>query len=216
MRELEFLPDWYPQLRKRKRSVALQTWITVMLIGGLCLWGWLSGRNIRTASASIVELRGEMSQTDIELHRLDEALAQKKELEAKNQIISKLGSHVESTRILAAVESAMPDEMALVNLTTEVKETARHMPGLAADRAAKNNIPTMDRHLEVTVLAVAPTDMTLAKFMRNLSDTRLFDHINMSFAQERVESNRVMRQFGVTFGVDLNLATSGSDSRGIQ
>ena len=29
MRDLEFLPDWYPKLRRRKRTVALQAWGTL-------------------------------------------------------------------------------------------------------------------------------------------------------------------------------------------
>lgn len=205
MRELEFLPAWYPRLRKRKRSVGLQAWATGVLVTGLCLWGWLSGRNIRAASASITVLKGEIRQTDSELRRLDEALAQQKELSAKDVIMRKLGHHVESTRVLAAVHAAMPEEMALLSFNTEVRETARPVPGLAAAAAAQQTGQApLDRRLEVSVLGVGPTDATLAKFMRNLGDSGLFDRINMSFAQERVDNNRVMRQFAVTFGVDLN------------
>lgn len=210
MRELEFLPDWYPRLRKRKRSVGVQAWATGVLIVGLCLWGWLSGRNIRAASASITVLKGEISQTDSELRRLDEALAQQKELSAKDLIMKKLGHHVESTRILAAVHAAMPEEMALVTLTNEVRETARQMPGLAAAATAQqNNQLLLDRRLEVSVIGVGPTDATLAKFMRNLGESGLFDRINVSYAKERVEANCVMREFALTFGVGLN--QSGSD-----
>ena len=50
MRELEFLPDWYPRLRKRKSMVGVQGYATVILVTGLCTWGWLSGRNIQAAS----------------------------------------------------------------------------------------------------------------------------------------------------------------------
>lgn len=210
MRELEFLPDWYPRLRKRKRFVGVQAWATGVLLAGLCLWGWLSDRNIRAASASITVLKGEISQTDSELRRLDEALAQQKELTAKDLIMKKLGEHVESTRVLAAIQEAMPDEMALLNFSTEVRETPRKAPGLVAAAAVQNSQPLVDRRLEVSILGVGPTDATLAKFMRNLNDSGLVDHINMSFSQERVEANRVMRQFAVTFGVDLNAPGSGT------
>jgi Tfp pilus assembly protein PilN len=213
MRELEFIPDWYPRLRKRKRSVGVQAYATTILLAGLCFWGWLSGRNIRAASASVTLLKGEISQTDSELRRLDEALAQQKELSAKDLIMKKLGHHVESTRVVAAIEAAMPEEMSLLSLSTEVKETARPNPGgLATAAAAQKNEPLVDRRLEISVLGVGPTDATLAKFMRNLSDSGLFDRINMSFAQERVESNHVMRQFAITCGIDLNRAGTESAS----
>ncbi|HZZ44632.1 MAG TPA: PilN domain-containing protein [Tepidisphaeraceae bacterium] len=214
MRELEFLPEWYPRLRKRKRMVGVQTWATGVLIIGLCLWGWLSGRNIRSASASLHLLQGEISQADNELQRLDEALGQKKELDAKNLIIRKLGNHVESTRVLVAIESAMPEEMALLDFSAEVKETARPMSGLAAASAAQNNQPVADRRLEISVQGVGPTDATLARFMRNLGESGLFDRINLTLTQERVDNNRIMRQFGVTFGVDLNNSGSIRNSSG--
>jgi len=215
MRELEFLPDWYPRLRKRKSMVAVQTYATVILITGLCLWGWLSGRNIRSASASLNVVQVEINQADNELHRLDEELEKKKELDAKHQILDRLGRHVESVRVMAAVEAAMPDEMTLLNLTTEVKESARPMPGLAADRAAQAGKSLVDRRLNVTVRGVGPTDATLARFMRGLGDARLFDHINNGYAQERVDNNRVMREFSVTFDIDLN-PPAGGGSGGVQ
>src|SRR4051794_34824057 len=101
MRELEFLPDWYPRLRKRKRIVGMQGYATVILVTGLCTWGWLSGQNIRSASASLVVLSDQIKQADSELARLKEAMAQKEELESKKVILGKLGNHVESTRILS-------------------------------------------------------------------------------------------------------------------
>ena len=38
MREMEFLPSWYPQLRRHKRLVMLHIWATTMVIMGLGLW----------------------------------------------------------------------------------------------------------------------------------------------------------------------------------
>lgn len=223
MRELEFLPSWYPTLRKRKRTVGVQAWATGVLVAGLCLWGWLSDRNIRSASASLHLLEDQISQTDNELTRLAEATAQKKDLEAKNQIIRSLGNHVETMRVLNAIEAAMPEEMALVGLTAEIREATKQMPGLAAAAAAaaasaaQGNQQLVDRRLEITVNAVGPTDATLAKFMLSIGRSELFDRLNLSLAKERSEATHVMREFTVTFGVDLNQSnTAAFSSRGVQ
>ena len=40
MRELEFLPAWYPQTRRRKRQVLLQAWVTVGSVIALAAWRW--------------------------------------------------------------------------------------------------------------------------------------------------------------------------------
>ena len=46
MREVEFLPAWYPQVRRRRRLVVLQAWMTLAVLIGLGAWMTLAGRNV--------------------------------------------------------------------------------------------------------------------------------------------------------------------------
>lgn len=213
MREIEFLPAWYPRLRERKRMVSLQAWVTVVLLSGLCLWGWLSGRNIRSASASLTILKGQLNQTDSDLQKLEEQVQHQKALQAKDQILAKLGRHVEATRCLRAVEDAMPPEMSMVSFSAEIEEVARPVaPGgaLAAERVAQSGAAATDRRLRLKVVGVGPTDGTVAAFMDRLVGSGQFDRVAMSYTRERIENNHEMREFEVTFCVDLNPAATGA------
>jgi Tfp pilus assembly protein PilN len=206
MREMEFLPPWYPQVRRNLRLAVVEVWLLVVLVGGVGLWKAFASRSVNSASAALASLEGQQTQTDAELKKLDELEAIKRQLGQMNIIVSRLGIHVESTRILKAIESAMPPEMALLNLRLDTDEKTTGS-NLAAARSAQGGEAPIERRLRVRLLAVAPTDVVLAEFLRRLSDVRCFEQVAMTYARERNDGKRVMREFEVTFSINI---TSGS------
>jgi hypothetical protein len=69
VREIEFLPDWYPKVRKRKRMVALQAWVTLTLMCGLGSWMLLVQRNVHAREIELKGLRTDLNQSETELAR---------------------------------------------------------------------------------------------------------------------------------------------------
>src|SRR5687767_11256633 len=63
MREIEFLPPWYAQFLRRRRTVFFQTWVTIGVLLGLGLWIFLADRNQRNAESVLDTLRGQLQQT---------------------------------------------------------------------------------------------------------------------------------------------------------
>src|SRR5262245_44181880 len=121
MRELEFLPDWYPRLRRRKRIVALQGWIllgAVLLLGG---WIGLSHRSARASDATLSSLQRELKQTHEEQNILAQQLELRKQLQDREQLIASLGIQMEMTRLLQTVDSAMPKEMSLTEFECNIE-----------------------------------------------------------------------------------------------
>src|SRR5690606_32166709 len=106
MRELEFLPAWYPQLRQRKRLMVLQGWMSLLVIAGLALWLSLINRNISADEAQLRALTADLSRTQLELHTLDDLLSLQKQLRVQDQVMAQIGLHVETTRLINALESA--------------------------------------------------------------------------------------------------------------
>src|SRR5688572_16763379 len=70
VRELEFLPDWYPGLRRQRRLVILQAWMTLAVLGGLGLWLLLAQRNVHNAAAAVAALDAQVLQTRTEQRQL--------------------------------------------------------------------------------------------------------------------------------------------------
>ncbi|MCC7351865.1 MAG: PilN domain-containing protein [Phycisphaerales bacterium] len=201
MRELEFLPEWYPRIFRRRRLVMLQAWMVLTFALGLAGWSFLCGRNVKSARAELSTLKGDMSKTDMDLKKLDQLLELKRQWRLQDQVIARLGVHVPSARLIAALESVMPPEMALLNLAVETVEQPRSV----AKPNGKSEI-VVDRQIKIRMLGVAPTDVDLANFMTRLTAERYFEQVSMSYAKERQERGHVMREFEVVFVVNLNIA----------
>ena len=201
MREVEFLPEWYPKVRQRRRMVALQAWVTLILVSGLGLWMLLVQRNVHAREHTLAGLKNDLVQSETELHRLEELLELQKQLGQQDQIFVKIGRPVETTKVLGALSEMMPRDMALLGLTIETQETPR-VTGKLASRAAAEKKET-DSALRFRLHGVAPTDVDLAEFIAKLTAKPFFSQVELNYSHERQESGRVMREFEIAFAMDL-------------
>lgn len=206
MRELEFLPDWYPRLRQGKRMVVLQVWMTTAVLAGLALWLGLAGRNVRNAEAAASTLDAQMRQTQTEQKQLDVQMALKKELTQKEQIIARLGFPVEMSRLLQTLDHAMPREMSVLEFSCVTEEMAPPTASSAAAAQARaDQQRILERRMKVRLVGVAPTDVDLANFMAALqTEFPFFEQLALVRAGGRSEGGHVMREFEVTFYINLN------------
>src|SRR4051794_16988284 len=119
VREIEFLPDWYPKVRKRRRVVALQAWVTLILMCGLGSWMLLVQRNVHAREIEVTSLRTDLDQSESELARLEDLLQLQRQLGQQDQIFIKIGRPVETTKLITTLEQMMPTDMALLDLSLE-------------------------------------------------------------------------------------------------
>jgi len=204
VRELEFLPDWYPQTRRRRRMVILQAWLTLVLIAGMGAWVALKDRNNSRAEHTLAMQCTQLAQTYTQLAEVDKLDSLRRQLRQQEEVVSRIGFAIDACKAVNALDERMPREMALTGLTLENEEHVDHSV-LAANRGA-NTEPPVDRRLRVRVQGVCPTDVDLANFMTQLSAVPFFDAVNNTYAREKAENNRVMREFELTFSVNLSAA----------
>jgi hypothetical protein len=206
MRELEFLPEWYPKVRQRRRMVALQAWITLILLCGLGLWMLLVQRNVQAREIQLASLRTDLDQSETELQRLEDLLQLQRQLGQQDAIFMKIGRPVESTRVITTLEQMMPKDMALLDLWIDTEEAPKpqnvRSGGLAA-RAKQENKDQPESKLRFRMHGVAPTDVDLAEFLAKLTARPFFKNCELLYSHERQDRGHVMREFEVTFTMDL-------------
>lgn len=203
MRELEFLPDWYPRVRRRRKRLARQAWCASIFVVALAVWQIVANRATRHNEQILVDLRGRLDGAAVELQKETQLEVLKAEINRKLAINAKVGTPVETTRLLRATERCMPESMTLTSFSAELEERRGAGTGkLAAARAAQKD-EVVERRLRVTVVGVAPTDAELAEFLRKLSDVPVFEQVTMTYARPREDDKYVMRESEVTFSVDL-------------
>ena len=64
--------------------------------------------------------------------------------------------------------------------------------------------PQVDRQLHVKLTGVVPTDVELVTFLGRLAATKVFDHVKPTYAKDQASNGHVMREFEVTFDLNLN------------
>jgi Tfp pilus assembly protein PilN len=201
MREPEFLPNWYPMLRRKRRYVILQSWLTAAVVIALGMWMLLSERNVHAAESAVDSLQSQLSQSNGELKKLDELQSLRRQMTQQAQVVAHLGLHIPTARMIDALGQVMPAKMALLDLTLNTEQRAIQQSPLLANSGVE---PQVDRRLRVKLHGVVPTDVDLGDFLGHLSNVPFFRDIAMPYSKDRVQSGHVMREFEVTFAVDLN------------
>ena len=198
MREMEFLPAWYPQLGRRKRTVMLQLWATLLVAGGLGLWIFLARENVARREADRGAVVWQIDQSRSDLKELNNQLKEKEKLQAEQRIVSKVGLHVEAARLLAKLDQIMPREMSLTEATFDTIETAKPL-----DPNSEIRTPEVARKLLVKMSGVTPSDADWAGVLAKLSSVPFFQDVRLVGAHDKVDNGHLMRQFEVSFVVDL-------------
>jgi Tfp pilus assembly protein PilN len=201
MRELEFLPPWYPALRRRRRFVTIQAWITGAFVLVLGLWMLLAERNVRAAEASLNGLQRQLAQTDDQLHRLSELQSLKQQMSQQAEVVSRLGPHLPVARLINILEAAMPDDMAILDLSAQSQEQTKQATALSAASGAQS---TVVRTTVIRLHGVAPTDVDLGNFLARLAGVPYFSDIAMAYSKDRVDNGHMMREFEVTFDIQFD------------
>lgn len=212
MREVEFLPEWYPKVRQRRRMVALQAWITLILLCGLGLWTLLVQQNVRAREIELASLGSDLDQSETELQRLEDLLQLQRQLGQQDAIFMKIGRPVEATRVITTLEQMMPNDMALLDLwldTEEAPKASTERTGGLAARAAREQKDQADAKLRFRMHGVAPTDVDLAEFLAKLTARPFFKNVELLYSHERQDRGHLMREFEVTFTMDLTHTTAG-------
>jgi hypothetical protein len=205
MREVEFLPEWYPRVRRRRRMVVMQAWATLGLICALGMWMLLVQRNVHAREVELSSLRTDLNQSEAEVARLEELLGLQQQLGRQEQIFVKIGRPVEATKLITTIEQLMPRDMALLDLTFEKDESLARPSGTLAARAAQKDPRNarVESKIRMRLHGVAPTDMDLAEFLAGLTTKPFFKQIELIYSHERQDSGHVMREFEVCLVMDV-------------
>jgi hypothetical protein len=201
MREIEFLPAWYPQVRWRKRCVQIEAWILVIVMISLGSWYAFAQQNFHNQQTVLGALQQRLDQVHTEKELLNQALDLRQRLQEREEIVASLGYPVEMTRLLQTLDRVMPKEMALSEFDCQTREQPRPVTSVAAVRP---NDKQLDRKLDIHLKGVAPSDVDLANVLGELSKMPFLEQVNVGYSQDKVDSGHRMREFELTFSMNLN------------
>lgn len=206
MREIDFLPAWYPAIQRRYRWVIAQAWATLVILAVLTAYAMVERVKLHIAGRTTEQTEAQIRVSQEQLAKLTEKMKFEEELRQKDAILAQLGLGVDSTRVLKAMEDAMTPEMALTSFSMETQELPRAVPlSLISSHRPQDQGDNLDRRLKVVVDGVAPSDVEIVTFMANLQRFGCFENIAFPyFRPGRSRDGHLLREFEVTFEVNLN------------
>jgi Tfp pilus assembly protein PilN len=180
VRELEFLPEWYPTLQRRKQTLTVQGWIALAVV--LCMAaGALAQRwQVHRQELIVRQNSALVAQSGRQLAKLDDLQNQMQQLQRRQQVV---GEEIDTTKLMAAIGATVPSDVSLLELGMEEHD------GIT------------DRRVNVHLQGVAPTDADVASLLVKLNAIRFFDQVEMSDVRDRVQNGHVQREFEVSFTV---------------
>jgi Tfp pilus assembly protein PilN len=197
MREIDFLPDWYPQIQQRYRHLIAQACVTIALIVLLAGYAMLKRSQVQNARAITAHCETQITVSQQQLAQLNKELKYHAQLRQQEDIVARLGIGVETTRLLKSLEDVMTPEMSLTDVSLETIESPRPVVQTA--------MVDVDRQLKVVVDGVAPNDTQLAMLLENLSKVKCFENVAFTYFREgRSRDGHMLREFEFTFDMNLN------------
>ncbi len=200
MPDIEFLPAWYPQSRRKKRLALVQFYMTLVLALGLGLWMLLIRRNTVVAAASLNQITQQVTETRGELQQLDDQVRLKDQLTAQQRVVDSLGLPVDVARLFGTIEQTMSPEVSLTHFDLRVDE---YQPVVSSLDAAKSLPMAPDRRLRVHFIGVAPSNSDIVRPLAGLTDVPFFEDVVTSL-RDKIVDGHVMREFEISFWMSLN------------
>jgi hypothetical protein len=198
MRELEFLPSWYPTLRRKRRVLVIEAWLSLIIVFCLSSWLAVSAHNVITKESLLNVRQKQLTQSNIELQKLGELESLKKQMSDQAKLMARLGPNVPMSRLMDTFQQLLPKEMALRDVSVEYQKTFK----AAAARSGAAGEP--DPSYLVTIHGVAPSDMQLGNFMTNLA--KAIPHwVGGSISDaDAHQDGHLMRDFSFSFSIRLS------------
>jgi len=204
MRELEFLPTWYPQMHRRRRMVRLQSYLMLAVGGGLGLWLFLVHNNIRGAQAYEADLGAELKVAITNCDSIDLRKKDLEDLSSRERMFAKLGIHVDMARLIRALDQAMPKDVALTGIEIDGEQSLAPQNAVQSRLVspAESDAP-VEHLLRVKVQGLAPTDVDVGNLMSELGTMKFIDQVAITHSWEKPDKGHLLREFELTFVIDL-------------
>jgi Tfp pilus assembly protein PilN len=220
VRELDFLPPWYRDLLRRRRTTIIHLSALALLVAGVAGGVLHRHTQIRAAEQELASATAELAGTRADLQKLDALRKLRDQWRRQEQVLTSTGVNVEASRLLSALAKVVPPDTALTGIAFSVAEPERAAAlavaattapaGADAGRTAMPTpaetpvSPSHPRRLNVTLRGVAPGELAVANVLAGISKTPLFKHVNLIYAKDREERDRLVREFEVTFVINLD------------
>jgi hypothetical protein len=204
VREVNFLPPWYPKVVRQKRLLTAQAWGTAIVVGGGLLALLATHRAGAAVKSDLLKSKARAQHMIKQVHQLDEMLDLQKQLVAKQAIVAELGLPVELSRVVAEMGSCAPREVTFTHVDAKTTERAATTIAERAAASLAGKTHAGARQVELRLRGIAPTEGEVTAFWSRLMARPSFSAVRLVNSNERVDADHKMREFEITLNINLD------------
>ena len=201
MKEIDFLPNWYKDDRRRQMSYRTQ----YVALGGVFMvvmvWNAVTAHSVSRATARLVQQRLKQAEAATVLVQYAEIKGQVTELQKRAEVVNEIDSKIDVASILAELSFLTDEKIVLskVQITAEkfVDKTQDKPKAGAAVRVAavrskeKRELPLGDVRFKVVISGVAAHASDVAGLTTRLENSPYFCLVYLSFSRPKtIEAGR--------------------------
>lgn len=221
MATINFVPDDYVQQRHASRANVLYLMLLMAMLGAIGItFGFIKMRQ-RAVQTELVQLNERMAKAQQQIAQLEDLKEKSKTMMKTMVMTAELLEPVPRSIVLASLTNDLPSGVSLLEFGLEEKETqiVRSASKSSGGSQYKNKSATASAPAEpqknvstnLQIKGIAPSDIQVAGFIANLSNSILFDQVSLVESKE-VEIEKIKyREFRLSAMIKPNLVLTKED-----
>lgn len=201
MKEIDFLPNWYKQDRRRQMSYRTQYFALGGVFVVVMVWNAVTTHSVSRATAQLTQQRVRQAEAATALVEYAEMKGQVTELQKRAEVVKEIDSKIDVASVLAELSFLIDERIVLskVGITAEKladKKQGKRKAGAAVRVAAVRSIeqralPLGDVRFKVVISGVAAHGSDVAGLTTRLENSPYFCLVYPAFSRpKRIGSGR--------------------------
>jgi len=217
-----FLPADYVETRRARRTNIISLLLFAVVMGGVVVIFFIRDQRDNLIRNELASVNAKFEQAAKQIEQVEILHEQRREMLQKAEITGQLIQRPHRTSILAELVNRTPSNMDWLELKLQARVLARSAASaktrLQAARAARNGraapggpaapaeaAEPIPMEIDLILVGLAPTDVQVAQFMRDLTDSAMFASLDLKYSEETELEDQTVRKFRIEMKVNRAL-----------
>jgi Tfp pilus assembly protein PilN len=195
MKEIDFLPEWYKNGRRRQLRYSTQYIVLVCMFSVMMVWNFVSLNSVSKATAKLAKMAAEQSEVQAASKEFTKIKNELAELQIKTRILGEIDSRINVAEVLAEM-SFLIDEKVVLSKVEFISErfsdkqqpkksgsSAIRVVGTEPDK--RQNLPLGNVCFKVLINGIAADASDVAALVCKLEDSPYFCRVYPSISRNK-------------------------------
>jgi Tfp pilus assembly protein PilN len=207
MKEIDFLPQWYKDNRRRQSNYRIQYISLACLLAVMATWTTVTIHSISKANVRLANLRAIVA-ADSTTKEYTNMKVEFDTLRSQTALLSRIDPHLRISGMLGELAFLSEERVKFSRLNIMAETFPQNSPGadipantIRAVREAmadKSGPYEGDIRFKVTISGIAADATCVAQLIRRLEQSKWFSTVTPSFCKNNTVSERIVSEFEIT------------------